>query len=29
MQRGVLAKKAQGKYAGGHLPFGYTVDIKT
>lgn len=29
MQRGVLAKKAQGKYAGGHLPFGYAVDPKT
>lgn len=29
MMRGVLAKKAQGKYAGGHLPFGYAVDPKT
>lgn len=29
MHRGVLAKKAQGKYTGGRLPFGYTIDTKT
>jgi len=29
MMRGVLRKKKDGKYTGGRLPFGYTVDSKT